>query len=146
MADLENKLSDLEHDERQLQEETAEVRGRQRDEARRLGRERIEPFIKRAKEKVAEIKRKLAAVDRDQIPSLQQEDFDRAKKRVEQLGAALEQGDLEEVYETARSSADHVLPFVSSSVSFTPVTTRTVSHGRSSRGKRASRVCRRFAP
>lgn len=105
LAELESKLSDLEHDEREILQETEQVRGRQRDEQKRIGRERMEPFLKRAREKAAEARRRLAAIERNEVPPEQQEDLDRVRHRVDDLQRALEHGDLEQAGEVARNAA-----------------------------------------
>ena len=105
LSELENKLSDLEHDQRQLQSETDELVGKQREEMKRLGKDRVEPFLKRARERTADIKKRLGQVDREPLPPFDQEQFDKARRRVDDLGRALEQGDLEQSEEAARETA-----------------------------------------
>jgi hypothetical protein len=108
MSELEDRLADLEHDQRQIQHDTGEVQQRYRDEAKRVLRDRVEPFIKRAKEKVAEMKKKLGAVDPDAVGPLDQQEFDSARKRVDELGGALDQADLDQAREAAHGAAEQL--------------------------------------
>jgi hypothetical protein len=73
--------------------------------AKRLSKDRVEPFLKRARERTAEIKKRLASVDREALPPFDQEQFDKARRRVDDLSRALDQGDLEQSEEAARETA-----------------------------------------
>lgn len=105
LAKLDDQLSDLEHDQRQLRKQTDEVTERQREAARRANKERVEPALKKAREQAAELQRRLEAVDRGAVPFYQQEDFDQARQHVEQLSGALERRSLEQARELARQAA-----------------------------------------
>jgi hypothetical protein len=102
LAELESKLADLEHDERQIQGQTEEVRQRTRAEAQRRMRDKVEPFIKRAREQVAQVKKQLDAVEPPALSPFAQEELGRIRQRVADLDKALAEGDLDEARGMAR--------------------------------------------
>lgn len=96
LAEMENRLRDLEHDEQQLKNETQTLRERTRAEARKQMRDRIDPLLRRAKEKVAKLKKSLGGVEPPLLGSYQHEELDRVRRRVDDLEKMLDQGDLDE--------------------------------------------------
>ncbi len=104
MAELESKLSDLAHDEKQLKAETAEVQQRARAEAQRLMRDKIDPLAKRAREKVAQLKKQVEQIDRSALAPYSLEDLDRVKQRTDDLDKMLQGGDLDEARHAAREA------------------------------------------
>src|SRR5258706_7059732 len=104
LAELESKLADLEHDERQIQGQTEEVRQRTRAEAQRRMRDKVQPFIKRAREQAAQIRKQLDAVEAPSLSPFAQEELGRVRQRVADLDKALEQGDLDEARGMARQA------------------------------------------
>jgi hypothetical protein len=103
LAELEDKLSDLEHDEKQLQNETEAIRQRTRAEAQRQMRDKIEPFQKRAREKVAQLKKHLNDVEKPTLSVWEQEELQRVRQRANELERLLEEADLDEARDAARS-------------------------------------------
>jgi len=103
MAELEDKLTDLAHDEQQLKNETEQVRQRTRAEAQRLMRDKIEPVIKRAREKLAQLKKHVEQIEPGALPPYDLEELQRAKDEVDGLDKALAGSDVDE----ARSAARH---------------------------------------
>jgi hypothetical protein len=102
LAELEDKVNDLEHDEKQLKNETEQIRQRTRAEAQRQMRDKVEPFQKRAREKVAQIKKHADQVDRGVLSVWEQEELARLKERVNNLDRMLSEGDLDEARNAAR--------------------------------------------
>jgi hypothetical protein len=103
LAELEDKLSDLQHDEKQLEDETEAIRQRMRAEAQRAMHDKVEPFQKRAREKVAQLKKHLAEVDKQMLSVWQQEELQRVKQRAQDLERLLDEADLEESRDSARA-------------------------------------------
>ncbi|MSP62965.1 MAG: DUF4175 family protein [Myxococcales bacterium] len=106
LSELENKLADLEHDERQMQSDTEEVRAAQKQRAEELMRGRVEAFLKGAREQAAEIRRRIAEVDPQALSLFDQDQLDRAKRRSDDLGRALEQPDLDQGRAMAEQTAE----------------------------------------
>jgi Domain of unknown function (DUF4175) len=108
MAELEDKLSDLAHDERQLKADTEAVQKRTRAEAQRLLRDKIEPLARRAREKVAQLRKQLEQVEPGAVPPYDLEELQRIKQRVDDLERGLQSGDVDEARHAAHE-ADHGL-------------------------------------
>ncbi len=108
LSELENQLADLEHDERQLQSETEQVREAARQRTREIAKDRVEPFLKKARAEAAEMRRKLNEIDPRDLAPYDQEPLERARRRVDDLARALEQGDLDQARSMAREAADNL--------------------------------------
>jgi hypothetical protein len=108
LSELENKLADLEHDERQLQTDTDEVKSAAKQRTQQLMKERVEPFLKRARNEAAEMKKRLQEADPNALQPYDQEQLERAKRRVDDLSHALEQGDLDEARSMAHETVDQL--------------------------------------
>jgi hypothetical protein len=104
LGELQNKLADLEHDEHAIKDETDELERRARKEAQRRLRDQVDPFVRRARERVARLKKQLDAVDRQALAAWNREELERAQKRVDDLDRMLDQGDLEEALAMARQA------------------------------------------
>jgi hypothetical protein len=104
LAELEDKLTDLEHDEKQIKNETDAIRQRGREEAQRQMHDKVEPFQKRAKEKVAQLKKHLNDVDKPTLSLWEQEELQRVKQRVNDLERLVEEADLEEARDAAHGA------------------------------------------
>jgi hypothetical protein len=102
LAEIEDKVSDLEHDEKQLKNETEGIRQRTRAEAQRQMRDKVEPFVKRAREKVAQVKKHADAVEKSVMSPFEQEELQHIRQRVADLDKMLAEGDLEEALGAAR--------------------------------------------
>jgi hypothetical protein len=103
MAELEDKLTDLAHDEQQLKSETEQIQKRTRAEAQRLMRDKVDPVAKRAREKVAQLKKQVEAIEPGALPPYDIEELMRVKDQIDGLDKALAGGDVDE----ARSAARH---------------------------------------
>jgi hypothetical protein len=103
LGELENKLADLEHDQRAVHDETDAVRKRSRAEAQRRMPERV-PFLKRAREQVAQVKKHLDSVELPPLGPYAQDEIGRIKQRVADLDKMLAEGDLDEARAMARQA------------------------------------------
>ncbi len=104
MAELEDKVTDLQHDEQQLKSETEEVQKRTRAEAQKQMRDKIQPFVKHAREQVAQLKKHLSEVEPRALSPYDQEELGRVKQRVDDLDKMLQGGDLDEARGMARQA------------------------------------------
>jgi hypothetical protein len=104
LAELEEKVADLEHDEKQLQNETGGIQQRTRAEGQRQMRDKVEPYIKRARDKTAQLKKHLEQVDKATLSVWEQEELGRIKQRAADLDRMLGEGDLDEARNAARTS------------------------------------------
>jgi hypothetical protein len=104
LAELEEKVADLEHDEKQLESETGGIQQRTRAEGQRQMRDKVEPYIKRAREKAAQLKKHLDQVDKATLSVWEQEELQRIKQRAADLDRMLGEGDLDEARNAARTS------------------------------------------
>jgi hypothetical protein len=75
-----------------------------RAEAQRQMRDRVEPFLKRAREKAAAIKKHVEQVDKPSLSPYEQEELQRVRERTAALDRLLAEGDLDEAGEAARFS------------------------------------------
>ena len=104
LSELENKLADLEHDERQIQQSSEQLRLQQKTKAQELMQDRVEPFLLKAKQEVAEIKKKLAAVDPQAMAPFDQDQLDQARRGADDLGRSVDQRDLDQARAMARKA------------------------------------------
>ncbi len=106
LSELEDKVSDLEHDEKQIKNETESIQQRTRAEAQRQRRDKVDPFVKRARERVAQLKKQLDQVDKPTLSVWEQEELQRIKQRTSDLDKMLSEGDLDEARNAARMAAN----------------------------------------
>jgi hypothetical protein len=104
MAELENKITDLQHDEQQLKSETEDVRQRTKAEAQKQMRDKVQPFVKKARDEVAQLKKHLEGVEQHALSPYDQEELQRIRQRVEDLDKMLQAGDLDEARGMARQA------------------------------------------
>ena len=105
MAELEDKLTDLQHDEQEIKAGTEAIRQRTKQEAQKQMRDKVQPFIKKAREQVAVLRKHLADVEQRALSPYDQEELGRAKQRTEDLDKMLQAGDLEEARGMARAAS-----------------------------------------
>jgi len=104
MAELENKVSDLQHDEQQLKGETEEIRQRTKAEAQKRMRDQVQPFAKKAREQVAQLKKHLSEVEPRSVSPYDHEELQRVRQRADDLDKMLQAGDLDEARGAARQA------------------------------------------
>lgn len=104
LQELENKVTDLQHDEQQLKGETDAIRERARAEAQRRLKDRVAPLQKQAREQVAQLKKQLENVEPRALSPYDKEELSRVKQRVEDLDRMLQAADLEEARGMARQA------------------------------------------
>lgn len=104
LAELENQLADLEHDERELAAETEKVRSRYQQATEQHVRERVEPFLKKALEQVAELQKKVEAIDPRLLTPGDGERLSGTRRAVDDLGRSLRQADLDQAREQVRAT------------------------------------------
>jgi hypothetical protein len=104
MAELENKVSDLQHDEQQLRGETEEIRQRTKTEAQKRMRDQVQPFAKKARDQVAQLKKHLSEVEPRSVSPYDHEELQRVRQRTEDLDKMLQTGDLDEARGAARQA------------------------------------------
>lgn len=104
LAELESRLADLEHDERELAAETEKVRSRYQQATEQHVRERVEPFLKKALEQVAELQKKVDAIDPRLLTPGDSERLSGTRRAVDDLGRSLRQTDLDQAREQVRAA------------------------------------------
>jgi hypothetical protein len=104
LAELESQLADLEHDERELATETEKVRSRYQQATEQHMRERVEPFAKKALEQVAELQKKVDAIDPRLLTPGDGERLAGTRRAVDDLGRSLRQADLDQAREQVRAA------------------------------------------
>lgn len=104
LAELENQLADLSHDQQLLRERTDDVRHRASARARQLLRDRTDALSKKLLPEVQKLRRLLEDVDVDPIGPWGQDEMSKVHKRLDDLLRMLEQGDLEEAKAMAQEA------------------------------------------
>jgi hypothetical protein len=104
MAEAENKLSDLAEEQRQVREETEAVRKRAREATQKIMKDRVEPFVKKEREKVAKLKKQLDELDPMSLSPYDQDELGRIKSRVNDTDRALAEKDIDEARGMARAA------------------------------------------
>src|SRR5262249_33094761 len=104
MSEMLDKIADLEQEEQKLRQETRGVLDRQREKAQQLMKDKIDQFVKKELEKVARLQKRAQEVPQDPLAPFDQEELDRARRRIEDLKKTLDQGDLEQALEMARQA------------------------------------------
>lgn len=96
LAELENRISDLVHDEELLKRRTEELKGHASARARQLVRDRAESLSRKLLPEVARLRKLLAEVDVAPLGPWGSDEMDKAQRRLDDLSRMLEQGDLDE--------------------------------------------------
>jgi hypothetical protein len=104
MAEAENKLSDLAEEQRQVRDETEAVRKRAREATQKIMKDRVEPFVKKERDKVAKLKKQLDELDPLALSPYDQDELGRIKSRVNDTDRALAEKDLDEARGMARAA------------------------------------------
>jgi hypothetical protein len=104
MAEMENKVSDLQHDEQQIKNETEEVRQRAKTEANKRMRDQVQPFARKARDQVAQLKKHLNDVEPRSVSPYDQEELQRVRQRADDLDKMLQSGDLDEARGAAKQA------------------------------------------
>src|SRR5262249_38407486 len=104
MSAMLGKTAELEQAEQKLRDETRGVLDRQREKAQQLMKDKIDQFVKKELEKVQRLQKRAQEVPQDPLAPFDQEELDRARRRIEDLKKTLDQGDLEQATEMARKA------------------------------------------
>src|SRR5262249_30694810 len=104
LSEMLDKIGDLEHEQKRIADDTQKVLERQREKAAQLMKDRIDQFVKKELEKVARLQKRAQEVPQDPLAPFDQEELDRARRRIEDLKKTLDQGDLEQALEMARQA------------------------------------------
>ncbi len=106
LSELEDRLADLEHDERQLQQEAENLRTSQKQKAQELMRDRVEPLLSKLKQETQEMRGKLGEVDPQTLPPFDDESLDQSRRGADDVGRALDQSDLDQARAAARKTEE----------------------------------------
>lgn len=104
LAELENRISDLVHDEELLKRRTEELKGHASARARQLVRDRAEALSRKLLPEVARLRKLLADIDVAPLGPWGSDEMDKAQRRLDDLSRMLEQGDLDEARAMAEES------------------------------------------
>lgn len=96
LADLENRVSDLVHDEEMLKRRTEELKQHASARARQLVRDRAESLSRKLQPEVAKLRKLLGEIDVAPLGPWGADEMDKAQRRLDDLSRMLEQGDLDE--------------------------------------------------
>jgi hypothetical protein len=103
-AALESELADLQHDEKQLKEETEAVRQRSRERMRKRLTERGGSIEQRLKETLSKARKEVGSVERPLLPRPTKEELERAESQMGKLDRLIEESDLEEARALGRET------------------------------------------
>ncbi|MCS6914022.1 MAG: DUF4175 family protein [Myxococcota bacterium] len=104
LAEAENRLADLVHDQEMLRRETESIRAEASGRARQLLRDRAQELHRRLQDKVQRLRKLVQDVDIGALGLWGSDELDKAHKRIEDLGQMLEQGDLDEARAMAQEA------------------------------------------
>ncbi len=96
LAELENRLSDLVHDEELLRRRTEELKQHASARARQLVRDRAESLSRKLQPEVARLRKLLSEIDAAPLGPWGADEMDKAQRRLDDLSRMLDQGDLDE--------------------------------------------------
>lgn len=108
LAELENRVSDLAHDQDDLKRRTEEVKQRASEKARQLLQGRAEALTKRLQGDLQRLRKLLNEADVAPLGSWGSDEMDKTQKRLDDLGRMLEQGDLEEARAMAQEAEQSI--------------------------------------
>jgi hypothetical protein len=101
LGELENRLSDLAHDQEELKAQTESVKQNASARARQLLKDRAEQLSRRLQGDIARLRKLLGDVDVAPLGPWGGDEMDKTTKRLEDLERMLEQGDVDEAREMA---------------------------------------------
>lgn len=104
LAEMENRISDLAHDEAEIKRRTEELKQLASNRARQLLRDRAETLSKRLVAEVNRLRKTLGDVDVAPLGPWGSDEMDKVNKRLDDLGRMLEQGDLDEARAMAQEA------------------------------------------
>jgi hypothetical protein len=96
LAELENRISDLVHDEELLKRRTEELKAHASARARQLVRDRAESLSRKLLPEVGRLRKLLAEIDVAPLGPWGGDEMEKAQRRLDDLSRMLEQGDLDE--------------------------------------------------
>ncbi len=96
LAELENRISDLVHDEELLKRRTEELKQHASARARQMVRDRAEALSRKLLPEVARLRKLLAEVDVAPLGPWGSDEMEKAQRRLDDLSRMVEQGDLDE--------------------------------------------------
>ena len=101
LGELENRLSDLVHDQEELKAQTEAVKQNASARARQLLKDRAEALSRRLQGDINRLRKLLGEVDVAPLGPWGSDEMDKATKRLDDLERMLEQGDLDEARQMA---------------------------------------------
>ncbi len=101
LGELENRLSDLAHDQEELKAQTESVKQNASARARQLLKDRAEALSRRLQGDISKLRKLLGEVDVAPLGPWGSDELDKTNKRVDDLERMLEQGDLDEARQMA---------------------------------------------
>jgi septation ring formation regulator EzrA len=96
LAEMEDRVADLAHDEEQLKRDSEEVKARASDKAQQLLKSRAEGLTKKLMDKVVKLRKQVADVELGPLGPWGSDELEKTQKRVDDVARMLEQGDLDE--------------------------------------------------
>ncbi len=108
LAELENRISDLVHDEELLKRRTEELKQHASARARQLVRDRAESLSRKLQPEVARLRKLLADIDAAPLGPWGTDEMDKAQRRLDDLSRMLEQGDLDEARAMAEEAGQNM--------------------------------------
>lgn len=104
LAEMENRLSDLAHDEADIKRRTEELKQAASARARQFTRDRAEALSKRLLADVGRLRKLLGDVDVAPLGPWGSDEMEKVTRRLDDLGKMLEQGDLDEARAMAQEA------------------------------------------
>lgn len=108
LAEMENRISDLSHDQADIKRRTEELKQTASMRARQLVRDRAEALSKRLLGDVARLRKLLGEVDVAPIGPWGSDEMEKVNHRLDDLGRMLEQGDLDEAQAMAQEAEQSI--------------------------------------
>lgn len=108
LAELENRISDLVHDEETLKRRTEELKQHASARARQLVRDRAEALSRKLQPEVARLRKLLGEIDAAPLGPWGADEMDKAQRRLDDLSRMLEQGDLDEARAMAEEAGQNM--------------------------------------
>jgi len=108
LGELENRLSDLAHDQEELKAQTESVKQNASARARQLLKDRAEALSRRLQGDISKLRKLLGEVDVAPLGPWGSDELDKTNKRIDDLERMLEQGDLDEAKQMASEAEQSV--------------------------------------
>jgi hypothetical protein len=105
-AELMGEIGDLERDQRRLARQTDDLLERYKQQAAETAKDRKSPQQERARKTLERLKKEIGEVQRDALTPFSQDELDALKKRLEDVGTMLDEGDIPEALAMARHARD----------------------------------------